>query len=200
MERKALFLDMDGTTLNDKIQIPKENYEAMEAAAKAGHEVVITTGRPYASARGLLKKWDLERIGLRYIIAFNGGLVLDAVTGEILYQKTIPLPLMRTAVQKARKAGLYIQTYEGDYVIADEDGECLHHYTHKTGMMPKVLPDLYEGMHEEAAKCLPLIFMILKRSMRSAKMTPGQKGRSACVSAAGSTWRFCPSVWKKGKH
>ena len=98
MERKALFLDMDGTTLNDEIQIPKENYEAMEAAAKAGHEIVITTGRPYASARGLLKKWDLERIGLRYIIAFNGGLVLDAVTGEILYQKTIPLPLMRTAV------------------------------------------------------------------------------------------------------
>lgn len=36
MERKALFLDMDGTTLNDEIQIPKENYEAMEAAAKAG--------------------------------------------------------------------------------------------------------------------------------------------------------------------
>lgn len=27
MERKALFLDMDGTTLNDEIQIPKENYE-----------------------------------------------------------------------------------------------------------------------------------------------------------------------------
>lgn len=53
MERKALFLDMDGTTLNDEIQIPKENYEAMEAAAKAGHEIVITTGRPYASARGL---------------------------------------------------------------------------------------------------------------------------------------------------
>ena len=52
MERKALFLDMDGTTLNDEIQIPKENYEAMEAAAKAGHEIVITTGRPYASARG----------------------------------------------------------------------------------------------------------------------------------------------------
>ena len=65
MERKALFLDMDGTTLNDDVQIPKENYEAMEAAIKVGHEIVITTGRPLASARILLKKWDLERIGLR---------------------------------------------------------------------------------------------------------------------------------------
>ena len=28
-----------------------------------------------------MKKWDLERIGLRYIIAFNGGLVLDTARG-----------------------------------------------------------------------------------------------------------------------
>ena len=41
MERKALFLDMDGTTLNDEIQIPKENYEAMEAAVKAGHRCCL---------------------------------------------------------------------------------------------------------------------------------------------------------------
>ena len=32
MEKKALFLDMDGTTLNDQVEIPKENLEAMKAA------------------------------------------------------------------------------------------------------------------------------------------------------------------------
>ena len=45
MEKKALFLDMDGTTLNDQVEIPKENLEAMKAALKAGHEIVVTTGR-----------------------------------------------------------------------------------------------------------------------------------------------------------
>ena len=48
MEKKALFLDMDGTTLNDQVEIPKENLEAMKAALKAGHEIVVTTGRPTA--------------------------------------------------------------------------------------------------------------------------------------------------------
>ena len=38
MEKKALFLDMDGTTLNDQVEIPEENLEAMKAAVKAGHE------------------------------------------------------------------------------------------------------------------------------------------------------------------
>ena len=43
MEKKALFLDMDGTTLNDQVEIPKENLEAMKAALKAGHEIIVTT-------------------------------------------------------------------------------------------------------------------------------------------------------------
>ena len=34
MERKALFLDMDGTTLNDDVQIPKENYEPWKQQKK----------------------------------------------------------------------------------------------------------------------------------------------------------------------
>ena len=157
MERKALFLDMDGTTLNDEVQIPEENYEAMEAAVKAGHEIVITTGRPMASAGILLKKWDLERIGLHYVIAFNGGMVLDALSGEIFYQKTLTLPQMRRAVQAARSHGIYIQTYEGDKVLTDDGkAEELAHYTNKTSMQYKVVRDLLTDMEKEACKMLAI--------------------------------------------
>lgn len=157
MERKALFLDMDGTTLNDDVQIPKENYEAMEAAKKAGHEIVITTGRPLASARILLKKWDLERIGLRYVIAFNGGMVLDTWSGEILYQKTLTLNQMRKAVQASHERKIYIQTYEGDKVLTeDAEAEGLVHYIHKNGMQHKLVNDLFTDMNEEACKMLAI--------------------------------------------
>ena len=91
MEKKALFLDMDGTTLNDQVEIPKENLEAMKAALKAGHEIVVTTGRPTASTRKLLEQWGLDKIGCRYVISFNGGMVLDAISGDIIYEKTIPV-------------------------------------------------------------------------------------------------------------
>ena len=85
MDNKALFLDMDGTTLNDQVEIPKENLEAMKAALKAGHEIVVTTGRPTASTRKLLEQWGLDKIGCRYVISFNGGMVLDAISGDIIY-------------------------------------------------------------------------------------------------------------------
>ena len=43
--KKVLFLDMDGTTLDDEKQLSGENLEALRRAAREGHELVITTGR-----------------------------------------------------------------------------------------------------------------------------------------------------------
>lgn len=51
MSAKALFLDLDGTLLNDQKEITPGNRAAIEAALAAGHQVVITTGRPLVSAR-----------------------------------------------------------------------------------------------------------------------------------------------------
>ena len=48
---QALFLESDGTLLNDQKGITPGNRAAIEAALAAGHQVVITTGRPLVSAR-----------------------------------------------------------------------------------------------------------------------------------------------------
>ena len=52
MNKKALFLDMDATTLNDEKQIPEVNMEALRKCIQAGHEVVVTTGRTLSSVEG----------------------------------------------------------------------------------------------------------------------------------------------------
>lgn len=152
--KKALFLDMDGTTLDDCHQMSKENIEALEKTVEAGHEVVITTGRPLASAKTLLKTYGLDKIGCRYVIAFNGGMMLDCKTGEILFSQTIPLPWLRELVWKAREADVYLQTYEGDAVLTERDDENLAHYVGKTGMPVKLVKDLAEEAWEEPCKAL----------------------------------------------
>lgn len=152
--KKALFLDMDGTTLDDRHQMSEENIEALRKTVKAGHEVVITTGRPTASARALLKTYGLDKIGCRYVIAFNGGMMLDCRTGEILFSRTIPLPWLRELVREARKAGVYLQTYEGNSVLTERDDENLAHYVGKTGMSAKLVKDLAEEAREEPCKAL----------------------------------------------
>lgn len=154
MNRKAIFLDMDGTTLDDDHQMPEENVSALRKAVEAGHEVVITTGRPTVSARMLLEKYGLDKIGCRYVIAYNGGIMLDCETGEIFFSQTIPIPLVKELIVHARAAGQYLQTYEGDMVLTDKDDENLAQYMGKTSMSQKVVPDLMEAIHEEPCKVL----------------------------------------------
>ena len=156
MNRKAIFLDVDGTLLNDEHQMPKENVEALKKAVDAGHEVVITTGRPTFSAGMLLKKYGLDQVGCHYVIAFNGGIMKDCRTGEIFFSQTFPISLVKELIGYAREAGIYLQTYEGEAVVTDRDDENLEQYTAKTGMKKKVVPDLLEAVCEEPCKVLAI--------------------------------------------
>ena len=49
MQKKILFLDLDGTLLNDQHEISAGNLDALNRALAAGHQVVVTTGRPLIS-------------------------------------------------------------------------------------------------------------------------------------------------------
>ena len=153
-EKKVLFLDMDGTTLNDQHEIPEDNLSAIKAASEAGHDVVITTGRPEASARNLMKKYRLDQAGCRYIIANNGGTILDYRTEEILFSTGLPLPWVRELIQEARRQDVFIQTYAGEKVVAEKENEGLDYYAKKNGMERLVVPDIMAVLEREPGKVL----------------------------------------------
>ena len=44
MKKRMLFLDLDGTLLDDDKQITEGNRAALDGALERGHDVVITTG------------------------------------------------------------------------------------------------------------------------------------------------------------
>ena len=46
MEKKILFLDLDGTLLTDGKDITPENLVAIHKATSLGHAIVVCTGRP----------------------------------------------------------------------------------------------------------------------------------------------------------
>lgn len=80
---KLIALDMDGTLLNSKKTISKENKEAIKAAKAKGVKVVLATGRPLKGIEKYLKELDLVNDG-DFAIAFNGALVQEVKTGNVL--------------------------------------------------------------------------------------------------------------------
>ena len=63
MEKKILFLDLDGTLLTDSKGITPENLDAIQKAVNLGHAIVVCTGRPLVSTAKQLEKLGLTSPG-----------------------------------------------------------------------------------------------------------------------------------------
>lgn len=145
---------MDGTTLDDKKQISKENLEALRRVTEAGHEVVITTGRTDSSAGYLRKSYGLDQIGCRYMIVYNGAAILDCETGELLYSRKLSMEYAKELIDTARREGIYIHTYKGGKVLTERRDENLSVYLKRTSMEAQVVPDMKQALTEQPYKLL----------------------------------------------
>ena len=82
---KMICLDLDGTLLNSDKQLSERNRRALTEAAARGIYIVPTTGR----LAGALTPSVASLPFLRYVIAVNGAMISDVVTGETLCREEI---------------------------------------------------------------------------------------------------------------
>lgn len=85
---KLLAIDMDGTLLNDKKELTKENIEAITYAQNKGVKVVLATGRPI---EGIKKYMDILNMlkDDEYSINFNGAVIYGNSGNKIISSTTI---------------------------------------------------------------------------------------------------------------
>ena len=156
---KMIFLDLDGTLLDDHKNLPEINKAAMEEALAKGHKVIICTGRPLSSAIKLLPLFGLDKPGC-FAITFNGGLVYDAGEKKAIYKKTLPLDQVKYVFEKAYEYGrVHIQTYTNEGFICEFDTPESRFYETMTKCDRKVVKDIFEELNgEEPCKMLAIAF------------------------------------------
>ncbi len=116
MSKKLIALDIDGTLTNSKKEITPATLAALTAAMEAGHIVAVASGRPITGIRPIAEKLQLAKYG-GYVLAFNGGRIVDMATGEVAYQATLPNDVAREIYDYCVSHGLGMVTYENDNVI-----------------------------------------------------------------------------------
>lgn len=82
---KMIVLDMDGTLLNERQEISKENRIAIKKAVEKGVKVVLASGRAFYGMKPYLEELDLIKKG-NYSISCSGALALDNFNHEILHE------------------------------------------------------------------------------------------------------------------
>ncbi|MGL5893726.1 MAG: HAD-IIB family hydrolase, partial [Bacteroidales bacterium] len=86
---KIVVLDLDGTLTNTQKELSARNREVLIEAQKRGTKVVLASGRPTYGIVPLAKELELDKFG-GYILAYNGGSIIDCSTQETIYNKVLP--------------------------------------------------------------------------------------------------------------
>ena len=155
MEKRLLFLDLDGTLLNDAKEITPGNREALERTLKRGHGVIITTGRPLKSALAQAVRLGLDKTGC-YVVAYNGAIVYDWSKQDKVFSCTLEIPAVIRLFEKANELGEHIQTYDSFDVLVEErgDDEAVRRYCQMVSMTYRVIEDVHTDLRERPVKCL----------------------------------------------
>ena len=149
MDGKALFLDLDGTLLNDHKEITSGNRAAISKVLLAGHKIIINTGRPLASAIMQAQALHLDGAGC-YLAAYNGGVLYDMEHRSVISKVSIPVELVKLTFEEANRRNIHIQTYSDTKVLVEprcDDNE-IRHYCEQINMTCQVIPSVRELVQE----------------------------------------------------
>lgn len=117
MNRKILALDIDGTLLNsDKVITPKTK-QALLDMQKAGHVLVLASGRPTPGVVAYANELQLDQFG-GYVLSFNGAKITNWQTKEVVYQSCVPDALFTEIYDFAEKNDCGVVTYTEDTAIS----------------------------------------------------------------------------------
>ncbi|MEC5267984.1 HAD-IIB family hydrolase [Heyndrickxia coagulans] len=97
-------LDLDGTLLNDEKTISPKTKSVLQKTIKAGHKVIISTGRPFRSSQPYYEELGLDTP----IVNFNGAFVHHPKnTGFCIYHEPMPLQVAKSIVETCGDFRLY---------------------------------------------------------------------------------------------
>lgn len=153
MDKKILFVDLDGTLLNDRKEITPENLAAIEKATALGHAIVVSTGRHISSAIKQVQRLGLNKPGC-YAITSNGALLCNTYTQETVFSTGIPKELVRPILDEAYSFGIHGQTYTAECTVCEKDNRECKFYEKHTLMPYKVVPDVTQVLTEDPVKIL----------------------------------------------
>ena len=154
MKEKVLVLDIDGTLTNSKKEISSATKEAIRGVLERGHKVILASGRPTPGMRRYEEELELEKYG-GYLLSFNGGRIIECRSGEVVYQRTLPLSIIPGLYTFAKQNGCGLVTYFGNQIIsAFEPDEYVELESRINGIPIKVVENFKDYVDFEINKCL----------------------------------------------
>ena len=144
MKYKLLVLDIDGTTADSQKNIAPEIRDALIGLQDQGVRVVLASGRPPEGVFPVAEYLELARYG-SYILAFNGGKIMEAGSRTCIFDKRLPGYLPRRLWEDAVKHGIGMAAYREGVIAAGTEPDSYMELESRITGMPIRYPADFSG-------------------------------------------------------
>ena len=120
MNYKLIATDMDGTLLDEEHGITKENVEAIIKVQKEKDvKFVLASGRPSYAMLEYAKELQMDKYE-SYVLAFNGGELIDMKTNEVIFHEGLDKKDIENIYNASKKINIPMILYVGDTIYGTE--------------------------------------------------------------------------------
>ena len=122
MKYRMIATDMDGTLLNDKHELTVGDICSIVDIQKKGVKFVLASGRPSFAMIKQAKQLEMDKYK-GYVLAFNGGELIDMSTGKVIFHEGLDKNDIEIIYNASIKTEIPMVLYAGDTIYATEDTE-----------------------------------------------------------------------------
>lgn len=147
---KLVAVDLDDTLLARDLTVTARVKEVVAAVRAAGVYFTVSTGRMYRSAARIAGE-----LGINIpLITYQGALVKNSLSGEVLSDKPLPLAYAREIIARVHRYGYHLNGYLDDRLLVEHDDEDGRRYAAISGVEAEVVGDLLEFLDRDPTKVL----------------------------------------------
>ena len=151
---KLLALDLDGTLTNSKKEITPHTLDVLLRAQRQGLRIVLASGRPVEGIAPLAEQLRLKEYG-GFIMAFNGGVIIDCATQDTIYECLLDTGVYRHLYEKGNTEDFRILSYvEGHIACEDIENEYVKYEAMLNRMPLMKLDNFLDTITYPEPKCL----------------------------------------------
>ena len=148
--------DCDGTILRSDHTISDFTKEKINQYVNDGGIFAVSTGRMVSSILPVVRSWGLKGV----VSAFQGGVLMDIQTEEVLHQETMPHDKALAICEEMERMGLHIHTYTMREIFSNRDNEWLKIYEKIAGEKAIIQPNMSKFMRETKMCPYKLLSMV----------------------------------------
>lgn len=155
---KLIATDLDGTLVTDDKNLTDRTVENVKKALKKNVKIMITSARAFYRLERYIDELDLRKEN-QYTICFNGAIIVENITGKVLYSKNLDKEEVSELIGLGKQLNVPIMLYSKNANLVEEMPEVIQKNKNSKGMNIKMQNFNKIDFDEEENYIYKIVFM-----------------------------------------